>query len=139
MKFVKEVDLIIKAFNLIWYPLVIVGSGPDEKELKKTAKENISFTGRNPPNMIDLIKNAKGAINLTKESFGIGTAECLSLGIPVLGYNQGATPELVDKNSWILIETKTEKEIIHQFKIFITHQRDRNYIASRARSLFSSK
>lgn len=139
VKFVREVDSIIKAFNTIGYPLIIIWSGPDEKALKKLAKKNITFTGRNPPNMIDIIKNAKGSINLTKESFGLSTAESLCLWVPVLGYNQGATPELIDKNSWILIETKTEQEIITQFKKFISHQRDRKQIASRARSLFTSK
>jgi len=44
VKFVREIDLIIKAFNKINYPLIIIGSGPDEKELKKLAKKNISFT-----------------------------------------------------------------------------------------------
>jgi len=79
VKFVREIDVIIKAFNKINYPLIIIGSGPDEQELKKIANKNISFTGRNPPNMIEIIKKAKGAINLTKESFGLSTAECLCL------------------------------------------------------------
>lgn len=139
VKFVREIDSIIKAFNTIGYPLIIIWSGPDEKALKKLAKKNITFTGRNPPNMIDIIKNAKGSINLTKESFGLSTAESLCLWVPVLGYNQGATPEIIDKNSWILIENKTEQEIINQFKKFISHQRDRKQIASRARLLFTSK
>lgn len=136
VKFVKEVDLIIKVFNKIWYSLIIIGSGPDEKELKKTAKENIEFTGRNPSNMLEIIKNAKWTINLTKESFWIGTAESLCLWVPVLGYSQWGTKELVDNNSWILIENKTEKEIINQFNNFILQKRDREYISSRARKIF---
>ncbi len=139
VKFVKEVDLIIKAFNEIWYPLIIIWSWPDEQELKKMAKKNIKFTGRNPPNMIDIIKNAKWAINLTKESFGIGTAECLCLWVPVLWYNQWATPELVDKKSGILIANKTEKDIITNFSKFIQTKRDREEIAKTARKTFIRK
>ena len=33
---------------------------------------------------IDIMKHAKGLINLAKESFGIATAESLCLGVPVI-------------------------------------------------------
>ncbi|AHB41417.1 group 1 glycosyl transferase [candidate division SR1 bacterium RAAC1_SR1_1] len=140
VKFVREIDLIVKAFNKLNYPLIIIGSGPDEKEIKKLAQKNITFTGRKDPiTMIDIIKNAKGTINMTKESFGISTAECLCLGVPVLGYNEGATPELVDKESGILIKNKTDNDIITAFKLFISTKRDRNKIAARAKTIFIQK
>lgn len=139
VKFVREIDLIIKAFNKINYPLIIIGSGPDEKELRKLAKKNISFTWRNPPNMIDIIKNAKWAINLTKESFGLSTAESLCLWIPVLWYNQWATPELINKDAGLLIANKTEKDIINNFSKFIKINRNRKKIADDARKTFIQK
>lgn len=49
----------------------MIGSGPDELELKALAGDTIIFTGWNPEGMLDIIKNSKGLINLTKESFGI--------------------------------------------------------------------
>jgi glycosyltransferase involved in cell wall biosynthesis len=52
-------------------------------------------------------------INLTKESFGIGTAEALLLGVPVLGYNDGATPELVDKISGVLVDSKDQQSLLN--------------------------
>jgi glycosyltransferase involved in cell wall biosynthesis len=139
VKFVREVDLIIKAFNTIGYPLVIIGSGPDEQELRKIAKKNITFMGWNPPDMIKTIKHARWLINLTKESFGLSTAEALCLGVPVLGYQQGATAELLDNDSWILLQKKTIEEIEIVFSEFIKKHRDRKTISSRARLLFNSK
>lgn len=140
VKFVREIDLIVKAFNKLNYPLIIIWSGPDEKEIKKLAQKNITFTGRKDPiTMIDIIKNAKWTINMTKESFWISTAECLCLWVPVLGYNEGATPELVDKESWILIKNKTDNDIITAFKLFISTKRDRNKIAARAKTIFIQK
>ena len=139
VKFVREIDLIIKAFNKINYPLIIIGSGPDEKELKKLAKKNISFTWRNPPNMVEIIKNARWTINLTKESFGLSTAESLCLWIPVLWYNQWATPELINKDAGLLIANKTEKDIINNFSKFIKINRNRKKIADDARKTFIQK
>jgi len=139
VKFVREIDLIIKVFNKIWYPLIVIWNWPDENELKNLAKNNINFTGRSPPDMIDLIKNARWAINLTKESFGISTAECLCLWVPVLWYDQWATSELVDEKSWILIKSKNENEIIKAFNVFILKERDRKYISEKARRIFSQK
>lgn len=48
---------------------------------------------------IALMKYARGMINLAKESFGIATGEALCLGVPVFGYNGGATPELADSKN----------------------------------------
>jgi len=97
---VKEVDLIIKLFNHFHIPLLVVGSGPDEIQLKAMAGDTIIFLGQmSPQELLPLIKNARGYINLTKESFGLGTAEALLLGVPVFGYDDGASPELVDKDS----------------------------------------
>lgn len=138
VKFVREIDIIIKAFNKINYPLIIIGSGPDEQELKKLANKNISFTWRgDPANIINIIKNAKGAINLTKESFGLSTAECLCLWVPVLWYNQGATPELLDKESGITIWNK--KDLEHIFSLFINKKWNREQISLRARKIFTPK
>jgi len=38
-------------------------------------------------------------INLTRESFGLATAQSLLLGVPIFGYSDGASSELVDDAS----------------------------------------
>ncbi len=45
VNFVRESDVIIKLFNELGLPLIMMGSGPDEVYLKSTAKENIMFIG----------------------------------------------------------------------------------------------
>jgi glycosyltransferase involved in cell wall biosynthesis len=60
----------------------------------------------------------------------MNTAEALLLGVPVFGYNAGATPELVSKECGILIESKDNfRTIIEQFKQFDEKQRNRKQIA----------
>ena len=40
----KRVDILIKAFNALNLPLIIVGDGPEKKSLQQIAKNNIKFT-----------------------------------------------------------------------------------------------
>ena len=69
VSFVRECEIIIKLFNEIKLPLLMIGSGPDEEKLKNIAGETIIFTGRMQEGLAETIKESSGLINLTKESF----------------------------------------------------------------------
>jgi len=45
VSFVREADKIIKLCNELKVPLIIMGSGPDEKQLKSMAGPSIIFIG----------------------------------------------------------------------------------------------
>ena len=134
VNFVRESDLIIKLFNHLKLPLIVIWSWPDELYLKSIAWDSIIFTWRWPTWMIDIIKNSKWLINLTKESFGLWTAEALLLWVPIFWYNQWATPELVDKHSWILTDNKYMKTLIENFQEFTNTKRNREIIAQNIRN-----
>lgn len=111
----------------------MIGSGPDEEKLKNIAGETIIFTGRMQEGLAETIKNSSGLINLTKESFGIGTAEALLMGVPVLGFKEGASAELIDQDSGILVPNKsipTLKKAMHEF---MSRGRDRKKISENIR------
>lgn len=135
VRFVKEVDKIIQLFNHTGDPLIIIGSGPDEIYLKSIAHPNIIFIDRidNPEEMTKILAQAKGCINLTKESFWLSTVEALLLGIPVFGYNDGATPELVDQDSWILVDQKDMHTLEKKFNEFKSKTRNREKIIQNIR------
>lgn len=134
VRFVKELDRIILANNTLWFPLIIIGSGPDEQYLKKLAQDNVIFIPRTSPEQyIKILKDAKGLINITKESFGIVTAQAIALWVPVLGYNQWATAELINTSNGILIDNKNNPTIIQQRKKFDQHQFNRQKIHEQAK------
>ena len=62
-------------------PLIIMGSGPDEHYLKSIAGPTIIFIGRisDIDERVKIMSQAKGLINLTKESYGMGTMEAMLL------------------------------------------------------------
>lgn len=126
VNFVKECDKIIKLFNKNWLPLLMIGSGPDEYYLKSIAKENIIFLGwmQDQQEIIKILKNAKGMINITKESFWLWTAESLLCWTPVLWFKDCASEELIDEKSGILTEKKDYKSIASAFEKFATTSRD---------------
>ena len=133
VSFVRECEVIIKLFNELRLPLLMIGSGPDEEKLKNIAGETIIFTGRMQEWLAETIKDSSGLINLTKESFGIGTAEALLMGVPVLGFEEGASAELIDQDSGILVADKslpTLKKAMHEF---MNRGRDRKRISENIR------
>lgn len=130
VRFVKELDKIINLFNETGQALLVMWSGPDEQYLKSIAKWNIIFIWRiaDPQEKLKIIKNALWLINITKESFGLGTVEALLLWVPVFAYNDWASPELIDKIDWILVPDKKYKTLVKSFKSFQNTKRDRKQI-----------
>ena len=141
VSFVREADKIIKLCNELKVPLIIMGSGPDEKQLKSIAGPSIIFIGRiqDVDEKIKIISQAKWLINLTKESYGIGTVEALLMGVPVFGYSEWATVELVDEDCGVLVKDKKHNTLVEGFKRFMSTQRNRKMIAKKIREKWKNK
>jgi len=91
---------LIKAFNISGLPLVIAGTGPEEKMLKEVAKSNIKFEGKvSDEKKKELIRGCLGLINpVEDEDFGIVPIEALNFGKPVLVHKSGGHLETVKEN-----------------------------------------
>lgn len=134
-KLIRETDSVIQLFNKTKQPLIIIGDGPDYQEMRKIAWNNIIFVGRlnDTKEIIKIIKKSKGLINLSKESLGIATIQCLLLWVPVFGFNQWWTAELVDKKSGILVKNKNKNTLTQQWKVFETTKRNKEIISENIR------
>ena len=93
----KRVDLIIKAFNKLRLPLIIVGDGPEKNFLKKIARENIKFYG-NCSNQITekLLSKCRAFVYAGIEDFGIAPIEAMASGAPVIAYGRGGLLDTVN-------------------------------------------
>lgn len=106
----KKVDLAIGAFNELGLPLVIVGTGSEEKKLKSIAKGNIVFTGFvKEEELPDYYRNAKAFIYPQEEDFGITAVEAQASGCPIIAYKKGGVLDTI-------IEGKTGIYFIEQTK-----------------------
>jgi glycosyltransferase involved in cell wall biosynthesis len=90
LEFYKKVDLVIDAFNLLNFPLIIVGNGSKEKELKRLAKSNIIFKKNiSDYELAELYKKSKAFVFPQHEDYGLTALEANSCGIPVIAFNKG--------------------------------------------------
>lgn len=92
----KRVDLAIEVFNELKLPLVIIGDGPERDKLKSIAKENITFLGRQPDEVImKYYAGCRAFIFPGEEDFGITPVEAQASGRPVIAFGKGGALETV--------------------------------------------
>lgn len=92
----KRLDLVVKVFNRLGWPLRIFGTGTELRRLKKMSKPNISFLGKvSEAEKIILLSHAKAFIHPQLEDFGITPIESLAAGRPVIAFSQGGATETI--------------------------------------------
>jgi glycosyltransferase involved in cell wall biosynthesis len=92
----KRIDLAIQAFNETGQRLIIVGDGPEEQQLKKMARPNVTFVGWQPDQrLVELYSNCRAVIFPGEEDFGIVPVEAMACGKPVIAYAKGGALETV--------------------------------------------
>ncbi len=158
----KRIDIAIEAFNRLDLRLKIIGEGQDEKRLKKFAKSNIEFLGRQYDNTLkEYYSKCKALIFPGEEDFGIVPVEAMASGRPVIAYGKGGAVETViplnqktedrrqkteeNRPTGIFFYEQTAEALIGAVKFFEDNQRefDRNSIRNHAlrfdRKIFKEK
>ena len=93
----KRPDLAVLAFNHIDLPLVVMGSGPMEKKLKKTAHKNVRFLGWQSDALVrEIMQGARALIHPQVEDFGMTIVEAMASGTPIVAYRDGGALETVE-------------------------------------------
>jgi glycosyltransferase involved in cell wall biosynthesis len=105
---------IIRAFNEVKLPLIIVGDGPEMPHLQKLANDNIKLLGHQPDEVVtDLMNRAKGFIYMAVEDFGIAMVEAQAAGCPVIAYGKGGAAEIVqDGETGLLFQEQSSRSLI---------------------------
>lgn len=140
LEYYKKVDLVIRAFNKLGYPLIIVGRGSKESELKKMAKSNIIFkNGLSNEEIAKLYSECKAFIFPQHEDYGITPLEANASGRPVIAYGQGGVLETMvpftnDSNTAtaLFFEKQEVDYLINAVLLFENIKFNSNFIRSHA-------
>jgi len=92
----KRVDLAVAACARLGRPLVVVGSGPEEKRLRALAGPTVEFRGgRSDTEIAELYARCRAFLFPPLEDFGITPLEAMAAGRPVIAFGEGGARETV--------------------------------------------
>lgn len=117
----KRTAEIVKAFNALKLPLIIIGDGHEMPRLQTLVKENVKLLGHQPDDVVtDMLNRAKAFIYIATEDFGIAMVEAQAAGCPVIAYGKGGAAEIVrDGETGVLFHEQTAAglvEAVHRFE-----------------------
>jgi glycosyltransferase involved in cell wall biosynthesis len=97
----KKMHLIVQAFaEMPDRRLIVIGTGPQFKRIKKLATPNVTLLGYQPfPVLLDHLQRARAFISAGEEGFGIAPLEAQACGTPVLAFGRGGAQESVINGS----------------------------------------
>jgi len=138
----KKVDIIVQAFSDLPYKkLIVIGDGPELKNLKKHSSSNIEFLGFQEDKVVeDFLRKAKALIYAAEEDFGIVPVEAQACGTPVIAYGKGGVLETVlDGETGLFFPEQSPISIIDAIEKFEKHPKFDSTEIRRNAERFSKK
>lgn len=123
----KKIDLLIKAFaHLPDQTLVIIGEGPEKKQLEKLAGPNVCLLGYQPDEIVrKYLSCAKGFLFAAEEDFGIVPVEAQAAGTPVIALGKGGALEtVIDRTTGLFFPEQTIGHIVDAIRTFLSLEFD---------------
>ena len=94
----QRVDLAVRAFGGLRWPLVVIGEGPERARLERLAGPNVRFLGRQPDAVVaDYLAGCRAFVFPGREDFGLAPLEALACGRPVVAYAAGGVLEFMQE------------------------------------------
>jgi glycosyltransferase involved in cell wall biosynthesis len=126
----KQVSLIIRAFNQLKKPLVVIGTGPELPLIRKLAQPNVQVLGEQPDDVVEkYMAQAKAFVYAAYEDFGIALVEAQACGTPVITYGAGGALETVrdirqhpDKGTGLFFGAQTTAALVEAVEKFEAYQ-----------------
>lgn len=119
----KRIDLAVSAIKGSGRKLIVIGSGSEEKNLKKLAEGDscITFTGRiSDEELRHYMQTCRALIFCAEEDFGLAPLEAQACGSPVIAFGRGGACEtVIDGKTGVFFEkqeTQSVKDAIMRFE-----------------------
>lgn len=122
----KKISLIVEAFNRLGYPLVVIGTGAELKQIQHLAKSNVQVLGWQPNEVVEkYMSEAKAFVYASCEDFGMALVEAQACGTPVIAFGAGGALETVrdirqhpDSATGLLFSPQTEEALVEAVEAF---------------------
>ena len=126
----KRLDLAIEACIRTNQKLILIGEGPEEKKLRRLARnhQNIIFLPKmDQKGLKKYLENAAAYLFPSKEPFGIAPVEALASGCPVIAYKEGGALDYIkDGENGLFFEQQTADYLAKAIEKFLKLKSDKN-------------
>lgn len=142
---IQTVDLAVRACSKLGKKLIVIGSGPEGKRLRRLAGPRVSFLGQISDNEIrEHYRNCRALLFPTLEDFGITSIEAQACGKPVVALGRGgALDTVIPGLTGVFFDEQTEDSLIDGIREFESHHWNsstiRNHAKKYDREIFLSK
>jgi len=110
----KRVGLAVRAFSRDGRRLVVIGTGSDERRIRRGATSNVEFLGNiDDRALLRYYRGARALIFPGEEDFGITPLEAMACGRPVIAYSRGGALEtVVDGVTGVFFDGGSEEALL---------------------------
>jgi len=132
----KRIDLAIEACNQLGRKLIVIGNGPQERELKRLSGPTIRFTGRIPDSEIrDYYRDCRALLFPGFEDFGMTPVESQACGRPVVAYGRGGVLDsVIPGKTGVFFKRQTTDSLMDGIKQLEEHDWSSKDIRSHAQN-----
>jgi len=123
----KRVDLLVRAFNRLKLPLIVVGDGVEKAFLKNLAGPTVQILGFQSQEKIEnLMSKCRAFVYAGIEDFGITPVEAMASGAPVIAFGKGGVLDTVkcfnsnqcERPTGLLFSGQTVNSLIEAIEFF---------------------
>ena len=132
----KRVDLLVKAFNKLKLPLIVVGDGVEKAYLKNIAGPTVQIIGfQSKEKIANLMSECRAFVYAGIEDFGIAPVEAMASGAPVIALGKGGILDTVkcftsnsnEGSTGLLFSDQTVKSLVEAIEFFKEKQLWRDF------------
>jgi glycosyltransferase involved in cell wall biosynthesis len=134
LKRYKRVDLAVEAVRGLRQRLVIIGDGPERKELMKKAGPNVLFLpAADDKTVREYYRHALAFLMPANEDFGIAPVEAMACGKPVVAYRRGGALDTVAEGvTGVFFDEQTPRALREALLAFEPSHYDARVVRNRA-------
>lgn len=117
----KRVEIVVQAFNSMPdKKLLIIGDGPEMKNLKSTSNNNIEYLGFvSHDKVVNYLAKAKAFVFASEEPFGIAYVEAQACVTPVIAFERGGASEIIlNEKQGVLYKEQSSESLISAIQCF---------------------